>query len=61
MEVLKMKALLKKIEVLLMAATYAQAGAQTAAMECLEAEYGTQKHKSERLRQKKRKHRQLRL
>jgi hypothetical protein len=61
MEVLKMKDLFNKMEALLMAATYAQAGAQTAAMECLETEYGQKNLKSKHLRQKKRKHRQLRL
>lgn len=56
-----MKMFFKKMEALIMASTYAQAGAHSAAMECLEAVYAPQPRKGKRPAHKKSQQRRIRL
>ncbi|MFP4034085.1 MAG: hypothetical protein ACLFT5_01120 [Desulfovermiculus sp.] len=56
-----MKMFLKKMEALIMASTYAQAGAHSAAMECLEAVYTPKPRQDKRPARKKSQQRRLRL
>ncbi|MBS3779495.1 MAG: hypothetical protein KGY41_03810 [Desulfovermiculus sp.] len=56
-----MKMVFRKIEALIMASTYAQAGAREAAMDCLQAVYSPQVQKSKQPQNQKKQRPQLRV
>jgi hypothetical protein len=56
-----MKMVFKKIEALIMASTYAQAGARDAAMDCLQAVYSPQTRKGKHPQNQKKQRPRLRV